>query len=129
MYDVGGEIVEELISNVGERGVDSIINGKEFGTLKELLEEGKETAVDTAFTTLVLSMIGLGGESYQNANYIHDTNQSINELIDKADLTDQQKETLRRSFSDKNVETVGEFRKRCKRYANRYNKTYHRKQK
>ena len=79
-YAVGGEIIEENLSNIGEYIVDKIINNKDMPSLKQWFEDSKETTKTTFLTTIVLDMLGFGGADLtQNTEQDTEMNKKINE--------------------------------------------------
>lgn len=99
--DVAGENIEELVSNVVERGTDALINGKDFGSLNELLSEGGETLATTTATTMVLAMLGLGGETYNEANQIRANRDAYNQSVRNANL-DANNQSIKSLFNSAN---------------------------
>ncbi len=63
LYEVGGEIFEEEIENQAGYVIDKIINNKDI-TAKEWWNDATETAKNTLLTTVVLNLLGLGGNTY-----------------------------------------------------------------
>lgn len=63
LYEVGGEIFEEEIENQAGYVIDKIINNKDV-TAKEWWNDASETAKNTLLTTVVLNLLGLGGNTY-----------------------------------------------------------------
>lgn len=63
LYEVGGEIFEEEIENQAGYVIDKIINNKDV-TAKEWWNDATETAKNTLLTTVVLNLLGLGGNTY-----------------------------------------------------------------
>lgn len=109
--DVAGENAEELISNAVERLTDMAIDGKEFGSPEELENEIKETISTTSAVTLLLSALGLGGGTYTDATNIRNTRAKISDIVDNSNLSTEQKQSLKKNFDDRNIETVGDFEK------------------
>lgn len=99
--DVLGENAEELVSNVVERGTDALINGKEFGSPEELLNEGIQTILSTSATTAVTGLFGLGGETYNEANQIRALRDSYNNSVKLANL-DVNNQSIKSLFNSAN---------------------------
>lgn len=64
VYEIGGEIVEEQIENHLGYVVDKIVNDKGI-TAEEYWNEFNETNKITFLTTIVLNLLGLGGNTYK----------------------------------------------------------------
>lgn len=86
LYEVGGEIGEENLENITGYVVDKLINDKDI-SMEQFISDLKQTTGDTAVTTLVLSALGLGGDTYNQSK--------INEVIDKSSLSNEQKSALK----------------------------------
>ena len=92
VYEVGGETLEELLENQADYLIDKIVNDKGV-SLKDWLNEQDETVKNTFASTLVLKMLGLGGNTYnevQNYEYNAETKKWLNEaqkIINKENLT------------------------------------------
>lgn len=106
IYQYGGETVEELLENNVDYLLDKVINNKGI-SLREYLEEQGQTTTDTIATTLILDLLGLGGNVYNDVqNY--EMNQWINEaekIIDKENLT-LTDEKLKTISNQKEVQNV-----------------------
>ena len=91
IYEVGGEVFEEELENQVDYLVDKIVNDKGI-SLKEWLTEQSETVKSTIASTLVLKLLGLGGNIYKDVKeyeYNADTKKWINEaekIIKKENL-------------------------------------------
>lgn len=91
IYELGGETAEELLENQIDYLVDKVVNDKGI-SLKEWLNEQDETVKSTIASTLVLKMLGLGGNAYKDVkeyNYNEETQKWINEaqkIINKENL-------------------------------------------
>ena len=91
VYEVGGEVFEEELENQVDYLVDKIVNDKGI-SLKEWLTEQNETVKSTIASTLVLKLLGLGGNTYKDVKeyeYNADTKKWINEaekIIKKENL-------------------------------------------
>ena len=64
LYEIGGEIFEEEIENQAGYVIDKIINDKNISG-QEWWNDATETAKNTLLTTVVLNLMGLGGETYR----------------------------------------------------------------
>ena len=69
-YEMLGEIGEENLENQVGYIIDKVVNGKDI-TAKEWWNELGETSKNTFLTTLVLNLLGLGGNTY---NEVQDVN-------------------------------------------------------
>lgn len=98
VYEVGGEIAEENLENITGYVVDKLINDKDI-TMEQFVSDLKQTTGDTAITTLVLSALGLGGDTYNQAK--------INEKIDNSTLSNEQKNVLKKVAEENNA-SLGE---------------------
>lgn len=91
VYEVGGEVFEEELENQVDYLVDKIVNDKGI-SLKEWLTEQNETVKSTIASTLVLKLLGLGGNTYKDVKeyeYNADAKKWINEaekIIKKENL-------------------------------------------
>ena len=91
IYEVGGEVFEEELENQVDYLVDKIVNDKGI-SLKEWLTEQNETVKSTIASTLVLKLLGLGGNTYKDVKeyeYNADAKKWINEaekIIKKENL-------------------------------------------
>lgn len=63
--DILGENVEELVEDNIDNIIDRIINDKEFPTIQEWLDNTSETAKVTTISTIIMSLLGLGGTNFQ----------------------------------------------------------------
>lgn len=98
VYEVGGEIAEENLENISGYIVDKLINDKDI-SMEQFIADLKQTTGDTAITTLVLSALGLGGDTYNQAK--------INEKIDNSTLSNEQKNVLKKVAEENNA-SLGE---------------------
>lgn len=60
-YDIGGEIIEENISNFAGYGIDKIILDKDLPTFKQILDDASETTLTTFLSTVILKGLGATG--------------------------------------------------------------------
>ena len=67
MYEFGGEILEEQISNNAGYVIDKIINNKDLPSFEQWINEANETTKSTFLTTLALNMLGMGGSTYKDS--------------------------------------------------------------
>ena len=85
-----GENAEELVEDNVDNLIDKLINNKDLPGFKEWWNNTTETAKVTTLSTLIMSMVGLGGESFHNkeidmeADYWIDQAQQIIEQEDMA---------------------------------------------
>ena len=61
-----GENAEELVEDNVDNLIDKMINDKEMPGFKEWWENTTETAKITTISTLIMSLLGMGGESFHN---------------------------------------------------------------
>lgn len=86
-YGVFGETLEENVENWVDHLIDYAFGDADDITLESLLEEAKQTSIDTSAVTLILQGIGLGGGTYNDVKMYE-----ANQAIDNANyLTDKQK--------------------------------------
>lgn len=74
LKDVGGEVQEEILQDLGSNIINAIVLGEPLD-ISSMPENTKETAIITAFTTIILNAptntVNLGGDLYNfNANQI-----------------------------------------------------------
>ena len=99
LYEVLGENAEEEAENIGGYLIDKVVNNKDV-TLEEALTDLGQTVKGTTVTTLMLNLLGLGGNTY------NEVRQSVakDNLINSTNLSDRTKENLRNSnLSDENL--------------------------
>ena len=108
-YDIGSEITEETLENMVGYVIDAIVNNKNL-TMEQLIAETEATFKQTGLTTLLMSMLGIGGNTRTDVNNL---NTRYN-WIDQANVTGTQKTELK-DFA-KNSETTNEdlYRKTIK---------------
>lgn len=63
-YEVGGEILEEQVENHVGYVIDKMVNDKDI-TLEEYINDFNETNKVTFLTTIILSLFGMGGNTYK----------------------------------------------------------------
>ena len=80
VYEFGGEVAEENITNVVGHAIDTVVNGEEFPGLKELWNEAGETTKMTLLTTLALNALGVGGGTYNEVKQLNLNKQQEAEL-------------------------------------------------
>lgn len=88
IYNIGGENIEELLENQLDHITDTVVNDKGI-TMREWLDEQKETVKGTTLSTLIMNMIGLGGNTYNDVKDA-EAKKWINEaqkIIDKEKLS------------------------------------------
>lgn len=100
-YEIGGEIVEEELENLCGYLIDKIINNKDI-TLEEALDDYQKTFKGTVSTMGILNLLGLGGDTYRNVKEINQSN-SIDTTVDSSNLSDNQKEALKKVAKEKNI--------------------------
>lgn len=65
IYEVGGEIFEENIENGVDMVIDNLINNKGY-KFEDWWSQAGETTRDTFLSTVVLNLLGLGGNTYND---------------------------------------------------------------
>lgn len=109
MYEFGGEILEEQISNNAGYVIDKIINNKDLPNFKQWLNETNETTKSTFLTTLALNMLGMGGSTYndsQNKSKNAQSQKYLNEaqkIIDNENITEKIKNNVTNQYNYKNT--------------------------
>ena len=101
-YDVGSEVLEEQLENMAGYVIDKIVNDKNI-TLEQLIADAQATFKQTSATTLLMSMLGLGGNTKAEVSNLSNrydfidqakvsTTQKMNlkELARKSDTTNEQ---------------------------------------
>lgn len=83
-----GENIEELAEDNIGNVIDYIVNDKDFPTIKDWWNNTTETAKVTTISTIVMSMLGLGGSDFENKqdNYL---TRKIEKYIDDNSLSIQ----------------------------------------
>lgn len=83
-----GENIEELAEDNIGNVIDYIVNDKDFPTIKEWWNNTNETAKVTTISTIVMSMLGLGGSDFENKqqNYL---TRKVEKYIDDNSLSIQ----------------------------------------
>lgn len=111
-----GENIEELAEdNIGNL-IDYIVNDKDFPTIKDWWSNTSETAKVTTISTIIMSMLGLGGSDFENRqeNYL---TRKVEKYIEDNSLSIQyedfmNQETNKNSFfitnfnQDGNIENI-----------------------
>lgn len=99
-YEILGENLEENIENLTDNLIDFAMGDKTLKeALKDTFSEVKDTTTQTTLLTSVLSLFGLGGNTY-NEIQTERTNQR-NEIIDNSNLGENSKAQLK-ELSEKN---------------------------
>lgn len=83
IYEVGGEVFEEEVENQANYLIDKIVNDKGI-SLKDWLNEQEETVKNTVLSTIVLKMLGLGGNTYNDVQQ-YSQNAEIKKWINEAE--------------------------------------------
>ena len=84
-----GENIEEIVDNNAGYLIDKLVNNKDLPDFKQWLNEQSETIKTTTLSTMIMSLLGLGGTSFKeiegdmNAEYWIDQAQQI---IDQENL-------------------------------------------
>ena len=92
-YEMIGEIGEENLENQVGYVIDKIINNKDLPDFQNWWNEAKETSKNTFLTTLVLNVLGLGGNTYNDVK-----NLESKKYIDEA------KKVIRTELNNSNID-------------------------
>lgn len=109
MYEFGGEILEEQISNNAGYIIDKIINNKDLPDFQQWLNESNETTKSTFLTTLALNMLGMGGSTYndsQSKSKDTQVQKYLNEaqkIIDNENIAENIKNNVTNQYNYKNT--------------------------
>ncbi len=103
--NVVGENIEELVEDNVDNLIDKFINNKETPEFfsKEWLDSTSETAKVTTLSTIVMSLLGLGGDTFENkekdmqANYWIEQAQQI---IDQEDMAIHFNPNIQKNIND-----------------------------
>ena len=100
VYEYGGEMLEEQISDHAGYIIDKLINNKNIPDFKERWANFNETNKQTFLSTLMLNMLGLGGGTYNEVQeYLGEKNTQkyLNEaqkIINQENITDKIKNNI-----------------------------------
>lgn len=107
LYEVFGENIEENAENALGHIVDVALGNEEVPTIDQLIKETLETTKDTTLTTAILSLFGLGGNTYndvklyemkqeqiKNSGLDEKTQQKLNDVAQKYDLSSEDIQNL-----------------------------------
>ena len=109
MYEFGGEILEEQISNNAGYIIDKIINNKDLPSFEQWINEANETTKSTFLTTLALNMLGMGGSTYKDSKIDIKDEQAqkyLNEaqkIIDNENIAENIKNNVTNQYNYKNT--------------------------
>ena len=109
MYEFGGEILEEQISNNAGYVIDKIINNKDLPSFEQWINEANETTKSTFLTTLALNMLGMGGSTYKDSKINIKDEQAqkyLNEaqkIIDNENIAENIKNNVTNQYNYKNT--------------------------
>lgn len=109
MYEFGGEILEEQISNNAGYVIDKIINNKDLPSFEQWINEANETTKNTFLTTLALNMLGMGGSTYKDSKIDIKDEQAqkyLNEaqkIIDNENIAENIKNNVTNQYNYKNT--------------------------
>lgn len=84
IYEVGGETLEENLENQVGYVIDKVINNKDI-TTEQWLDDLGQTSRDTILTTIVLNLLGLGGNTYKEIQNDEKINNNTKEIVKKAE--------------------------------------------
>ena len=85
-----GENLEELVEDNVDNLIDKIVNDKDLPDFKQWWENTTETAKVTTLSTIIMSFLGLGGETFENKEKDIQADKWINEakkIIKQEDMT------------------------------------------
>lgn len=107
LYEVFGENIEENAENALGHIVDVALGNEEVPTIDQLIKETLETTKDTTLTTAILSLFGLGGNTYndvklyemkqdqiKNSGLDEKTQQRLDNVSQKYDLSPEDLQKL-----------------------------------
>ena len=101
-----GENLEELVEDNVDNVIDKLINDKDFPEMQEWLNNTTETAKVTTLSTIIMSLLGLGGENFSNKEY-NIIERKAQEIIDKGGYAIQyDKDNVLNNFQMKPVFTT-----------------------
>ena len=114
--DILGENIEELVEDNVDNLIDFIVNDKDFPTIQEWLNNASETAKVTTISTIIMSLLGLGGSNVQTREqnaltrkaeqYINDNSLAIQIKDDVINSNERQEFYLTNFGQDGNVESL-----------------------
>lgn len=84
IYEVGGETLEENLENQVGYVIDKVINNKDM-TTEQWLNDLGQTSRDTVLTTVVLNLLGLGGNTYKEIQNDENIDNNTKEIIKKTE--------------------------------------------
>lgn len=84
VYEIGGEALEENLENQAGYVIDKLVNNKDI-TREQWLNDLGTTSRDTVLTTIVLNLLGLGGNTYKEIQNDENIDSSTKELVNKAE--------------------------------------------
>lgn len=84
IYEVGGETLEENLENQVGYVIDKVINNKDI-TTEQWLDDLGQTSRDTVLTTVVLNLLGLGGNTYKEIQNDEKIDNNTKEIVKKAE--------------------------------------------
>lgn len=97
-YDVAGEITEEQLENIIGYVIDKAVNDKNI-TMEQVIKEAEATFKQTGLTTLLMSALGLGGNTRGEVNNLRD---NLN-IIEASNISGTEKKNLKEWVSSENV--------------------------
>ena len=78
-YEIGGEILEEQISDNAGYVIDKLVNNREMPGFEEWYNNAGETTKITFLSTVLMNALGLGGNTHNNVQQNAETQKWINE--------------------------------------------------
>lgn len=97
-YDVAGEITEEQLENIIGYVIDKAVNDKNI-TMEQVIKEAEATFKQTGLTTLLMSALGLGGNTRGEVNNLRDNL----DIIEASNISGTEKKNLKEWVSSENV--------------------------
>ena len=85
IYEIGGEIAEEEIENQIDHIIDKMINNKDLPNAEQWMNEAGETAKETFLTTVLLHLLGMGGDTYREVSKYTDNDIETQKYIQEAE--------------------------------------------
>ena len=102
IYQFGGEMLEEQISDNAGYLIDKVVNNKELPEFEEWWNNAGETNKITFLSTLALNLIGLGGSNVENVDA--ETQQMVNEVAEKANNDPEMQRMIQSTINNINNE-------------------------
>ena len=102
IYQFGGEMLEEQISDNAGYLIDKVINNKDLPDFEEWWNNAGETNKITFLSTLALNLVGLGGSNVENVDA--ETQQMVNKVAEKANNDPEMQRMIQSTVNNINNE-------------------------